>query len=301
MKITLAINSVHWRTEQNITEASGQEGPLVGSSPPYRSPVGEGGPYLVYYTPIPEKWSDTVAGLDPGYGPGVLIGRRTGEGKLPGGRNYSKTLTRLTFIASDGTEYELRDQLTGGQPHQNALFGQPFSRGTVFISADGSAATFISDTPITDAYLIATFPFVRPSGYLLLADGTRSRVEGGLIQWTRDRNGNRLSLTYGTNSSDLLTYKRVLSITDSLNRVVTISYADMSTRMYDQISYKGAGGAPRTIKIWHANLGQVLRPNSGYTIRTYRSLFPECFDGAPETPYDPTEMVSAVELPDGRR
>jgi hypothetical protein len=40
-----------------------------------------------------------------------------------------ETLTRITFTAPDGTEYELRDQLTNGQPVSPVSGG--FNRGTV--------------------------------------------------------------------------------------------------------------------------------------------------------------------------
>ena len=55
MKITLAINSVHWRTEQDVIGGGEVYRPLVAGGPPYRSPVSEGGSNLVYYTPTPEK------------------------------------------------------------------------------------------------------------------------------------------------------------------------------------------------------------------------------------------------------
>jgi hypothetical protein len=59
-------------------------------------------------------------GIKPGYGPGAMLGRQVGtgyyychmiQGNLPG-----STLTRFTFTAADGTEYELRDVLTDGTP-----------------------------------------------------------------------------------------------------------------------------------------------------------------------------------------
>jgi hypothetical protein len=59
------------------------------------------------------------------YGPGRLIGRGVGTNFLDcsGGQGQwgveTITLTRLTFIAPDGTQYELRDQLTGGMPLRN--------------------------------------------------------------------------------------------------------------------------------------------------------------------------------------
>jgi len=71
----------------------------------------------VIYWPEFNWWS----GIEPGYGPGVLQGRTAYPIAAPfcdpntmccGGN----ILTRLTFTTPDGTEYELRDQATGGKP-----------------------------------------------------------------------------------------------------------------------------------------------------------------------------------------
>src|SRR5262245_27913278 len=102
--------------------------------------------------------ADDGLGLKPGYGPGVLEGRQSGtywplrcysNGVLMNNAAFDKTLTRLTFTGADGTQYELRDQLNGGQPIVTRCGNT--SRGQVFVTADGSSATFVSDTPIYDA------------------------------------------------------------------------------------------------------------------------------------------------------
>jgi hypothetical protein len=107
----------------------------------------------------------------PGYGPGILVGRKSGFGTWncgTTGKRYIQTLTRLTFTTGDGTEYEFRDQITGGQPAtlSNPCSNPTPSRGTVFITADGTGATFISDTTITDTAIIlsATSAVIYPSG-----------------------------------------------------------------------------------------------------------------------------------------
>lgn len=137
-----------------------------------------------------------------GYGPGSLLGRKTAfevdvssclrdaYGNPQNWPNY--TLTRLTFTMPDGTEYELRDQNTNGQPLPRIGCNTGASRGTVFISADSSDMTFISDTTIYD-YVGLTAQTFAPSGYLMLRDGTRYRIDSGRVTWIRDRNGNRLS------------------------------------------------------------------------------------------------------------
>src|SRR6185369_13090274 len=160
-----------------------------------------------------------------------------------------KTLTRLTFTGPDGTEFELRDQQTDGAPANVGLCDQNgFNRGKIFVSADGSAGTFISDQNIVDYIVVPSGggDLFYPSGYLLLRNGTRYRFDNGTVTWLRDRNGNQMTFTYDS-------FKRVTSIKDSINREVTITYGT-STILYDDIVYKGFGGATRTLRINYAFL-----------------------------------------------
>jgi hypothetical protein len=119
-----------------------------------------------YHFPNYNWWT----GLRPGYGPGVLQGRQMSEG-CPEGPGNTDGTTRLTFTTSDGTEYELRDQIYGGQ--RAGSFCNPFdvqapgaSRGTTFVTADGSAATFTSDTIIYDHTYTPSGPrIITPSAH----------------------------------------------------------------------------------------------------------------------------------------
>src|ERR1043166_2742536 len=254
-----------------------------------------------------DSYAPTQTGWVPygGYGAGQLSGRSYGlqtSSNFSCGRYYSKALARLTFSAADGTEYELRDKDangtgTGGEPLDSISCTQGASRGTVFITADGTSATFISDVEIRD---ITTINPLGPtgfsvSGYLMLRDGTRYRIDGGNVTWIRDRNGNQVSFGYDTSG-------RVISVTDSLNRTVTINYnvSDASPfGLCDQIIFKGFGGAQRIVRVSHTDLGSALRPNSGYALRYpggANGLFPE-LSGSSDTLYDPT-VASAVWLPD---
>jgi RHS repeat-associated protein len=244
--------------------------------------------------------------LTPGYGPGVLVGRRAGKDKDCGTfntRQIAYTLTRLTFIAPDGTEYELRDQLTEGKPHDfssTACSGATpnFARGSVFATADGTAMTFIADAnhPITDGF---GFPeIVYPWGYLMLRDGTRMRIEDGVVKWLRDRNGNQLVFEYDQ-------FKSLTKITDSLMRTVTIIPSDpQNGRFYEEIVFKGTQGAARSIQVWTTSLHNALRSgtaqgSSGFTIKTTQQLFPELNGADPFLQNDPA-VYSKVRLPDGR-
>jgi RHS repeat-associated protein len=230
-------------------------------------------------------------GIRPAFSPGVLQGRQGGI--WPGnwaqgcsGAIYYKTLTRLTFSAPDGTEYELRDKQTGGQPVMGGgCYGGP-SRGKVFVTADGSAMTFISDADIYDDRQPREPNVIYPSGYLLFRDGMRYRIDSGKVSWIQDTNGNRVTFTYSGNN--------LVSIDDSLNRHITISGGS--------ISFKGANGATRTLTVYSAPLSTALRKypdgSTEYTIKTFAQLFsvPNPQQGTFDIP-----VTTAVQLPDGRQ
>src|SRR5688572_16509035 len=171
-----------------------------------------GGSGTIIHVAQPNWWM----GMEP-YGLGKLVARHAGEGETTcgGGRNlYNITLTRLTFTAPDGTEYELRDQQSNGQPARpDITCATEVARGQVFVTADGTSATFTSDTIIYDQIINPGPPggpnFSSPSGHLMMRDGTRYRIDNGQVSWLRDRNGNKLTITYGPQS-------HVSMITDSL-------------------------------------------------------------------------------------
>ncbi|MDQ1637076.1 MAG: hypothetical protein QOF62_415, partial [Pyrinomonadaceae bacterium] len=261
----------------------------------YRDPLYE----IDKYSPRSNWWN----GIKPGYGPGVLQGR--GSGSQPGTCQYyfggsmnnlkvnNTTLTRLTFIVPDGTEYEFRDQLSGGQPRPRTACAPAgaggASRGTIFVTADGTTATFISDAAINDYYLPGQ-AITYPSGYLLMRDGLRYRIDNGLVSWMRDRNGNRLTFTYDAS-------QRVTMITDSLNRQMNIAYDYSDASPYglcDRITFNGFGGAQRIIRVSRTNLSSAFRPD--FSLQTYAQLFPE-LNGSSTSQFNPT-VASAVWLPD---
>jgi RHS repeat-associated protein len=278
-----------WRVEHDITD--------------YNCPHCESAP-LVHTYRADDEWWDSIK---PEYGPGVLQGRygvSKDRVQCSGLSIPARTLTRLTFTTSDGTEYELRDRQTGGQPLPFATCINGASRGTVFVTADGTSATFISDSAISDR-LNPQGVMLLPSGYLLLRDGTRYRINGGIVEWIRDRNGNSLHYEYRATLPGGVIGTR---ITDSTGRIVTITYAN-TTRRYDEINYKGFGGAARTIRVWYDNLyNNRLRPanaqHSAEQPATNQTLFPTLYALSSTPPntqdYNP-EVVAAVELPDQQR
>jgi RHS repeat-associated protein len=238
------------------------------------------------YSVNPNWWE----GIRPGYGPGVLQARAALRRAVVT-HLINGALTRLTFTAPDGTEYELVDTYHGGQYYTSCTTNTQ-SRGQVFVSHDSSAfITFVSNSTIYDRCTEVEVYSTGLSGYLYFPDGTRYEISDGLVTKSRDRNGNLISFSYDGN-------KRVTGITDSLNRQVTVSYADMISVFYDQITYKGFGGTQRALKVWHTSLSNALR--SGYNIQTYGQLFPYV-NPWETTTYNPSSVVSAVELPDGRQ
>jgi YD repeat-containing protein len=253
----------------------------IGDVGIYGTPI-----YEAFYTPIYNNW---YVGDKPGYGPGKLLGR-TASYFPPDcnpvlGTGY--TLMRLTFIAADGTEYELRDQSRDGQPW-NVLCSNPglSPRGRVFKSSDGTSVTFVSDTDITD------FGSDYPSGYLMMRDGTRFRIDSGNVTWMLDRNGNKLSFIYDSQ-------QRVTTITDSLNRQINISYYNPPSQTYDSITWKGYNNTQREIRVYYAALSTALR--SDFSPGTM--IFPPAdpYAGNPSgANFDTTTVVSQVLLPNNQ-
>jgi YD repeat-containing protein len=231
--------------------------------------------------------------IETGYGPGIVIERHGAEGAIPDtcspGQGFYQTLTRLTFMSTDGTEHELRDTATNGVKGfthwANCEVTQTPNRGKIFISYDDSGLTFVSDHDVLDD---GPTRRERASGFLLFPDGRRYRVDNGLVQWIRDSNGNKITFTYDQD--------KVTTATDSLNRRITFTYAVIQgNRDYDVISYQGVGGAPRNITVRYKLLSQALRNGS---VMTYQQLFPE-LNGSSGAVFDPSVPVS-VELPNGR-
>lgn len=275
-------------------------------------------------TPVVMK--DMLVG--PGYGPGLLVARtavssvrscfayNTGSYNVSGSEAWI-TKTYLTFIAPDGTEYELLDTQTYGGPYENTngtCNSTPHSRGTTFISSDGTGMTFISDAPINDDVRSVTpnqfFDNVgMPSGYLLMQDGSRYRVREGKIDWIRDRNGNLTTFTYGVQEGS--SERKLISTTDSVGRVTTIEYNvndeelspdGVSYGTCDRITYHGFGGEQRTIRIVKKSLSETLRPNSGYALKTATEMWRlERPSATAASLVNPTDMVSVLWLPDGRK
>ena len=262
-------------------------------------------PWVVKGTGVKHEWWPTIK---PGYGPGVMHVRRIGmryDGpgqacSQDGLTHYRWTRTSITFTASDGTEYEFWDKQSGGpwiDAYPNFCSTGP-PRGNEFVTHDGTSATFVSESPIVDRnrYNTNTEQILLPTGYMVLRDGTYYRIANGLVDWIRDRNGNLTTFSYGTNSSDTLTYRKVMTITDSLNRVVSFQYF----ANYDVITFKGFNGAQRTLTINRSSLSSALRADfQAAGVKKPSELFVGITPEVNETVYNPS-VVSSITMPDNR-
>jgi hypothetical protein len=118
---------------------------------------------------------------------------------------WVESLSHVYVTMPDGTEYEMRDQATGGRPFSTftCRLTQEPSRGNIFVTADGTSATFIADSPIIDR--LGSYVWEQNggqlesplSGVLKLKDGTTYRVSNGRAVEIVDRNGNKISLIQG--------------------------------------------------------------------------------------------------------
>lgn len=275
--------------------------------------VGKGCPNCPnFFALSPSIWEYEV-----GYGPGVL--EAVVEGEQPAfscqqgiGEGFNDPMrTYLKFKGGDGTEYSLYDVVNDGRVMPNL---QPCStdphgtfRGRVFVTKDGSSVTFISDVDIYDNRF-GSGPEARyfPSGVLKLRDGTKYRIDNGLVTTLSDRNGNKISYEYFPPVAPIFPLPassfpgKIKRITDSLGRQVQFTYDNptgVATERYDEISYTGYANQARTIRVYYERLEHALRPNE--SIQTYCQLGLDCETTNGGVPANPL-VVSSVVLANGR-
>lgn len=289
--VQLTIDSSHWsvRKQMGTMNPETYDPFNVGNHPPI---IGGGSGTPPSWSVEPEQESDD---LKVGYGPGVMNGRVIGA--------TLKSLMKITFTAPDGTQYELRDTQYNGQSY--ATNNPNRTRGTIFVASDGSGVTFISSTTLNDA--TTSYGRVTLTGRLMFRDGTRYDISSGVVTRICDRNGNEIHYDYYYEYG----FKPVKTITDSLGRTISFTYANITSNGYDQISFKGVGGASRTIKIWRGTMQSAMRhtqTGDPSAAQNYNQLFPEIYnsghtddDDGTGTFNNPDNVVTQVELPDGRQ
>jgi hypothetical protein len=212
------------------------------------------GNYYLY--PEPGSVDDAISYYLPTiikYTPGVVFSRLstdssqgtwqcTSSGTPGGGYTYyeGQLLTRLTFIDETGTEHELVDTQTNGQPIalspppncQTDPINGGTDRGRVFRSTDAASLIFIADADVRDKVAQASkyseLTPVMMAGWLLFPDGRKFRVDSGRVSSITDRNGNQTTISGGT-------------VTDPLARQIQIA-TGTSAGAADVITYPGAGG-----------------------------------------------------------
>jgi RHS repeat-associated protein len=265
----------------------------------------------------PSWWSSFAQDL---YGPGTLNYRYSQVATTCSGGTSPLTaremLTRLVFSASDGTEYELRDDVTNGKPaitnvqlcqgDEGSIPSHGPSRGTQFSAHDGTTLRFVSDGPVYDvpSPYATTNAGNPPTGNLLFSDGTVYRVVCGHVTFIRDHNGNLVNFAYDASfsydaASQTCTtsgWGRVSTITDQLNRSISISYGEQpgaTLPWEDVIHFNGFAGTPRTIAIRWDSLDRALR--AGYSIESIPVLFPQASSHA-DVPFLPT-VATTITLP----
>lgn len=234
---------------------------------------------------------DGVMG-DVSRGPGIMKAIVTGsnfaEQTCSGLPSWepSETKFKLIFTGSDGTSYDLRSTQNSGAPSATTTCNPTaaVSHGTEFLAWDGSGVKFIADSTVQNNMGGISGAYASPSGYLLLPNGTKYRidatispVDGGRVVWIQDRNGNRTNFSYNSTSAYLET------ITDANGRVISFEY-DLNSSPYGyhtKITYKGFGGTDRVIRISYKGLSDALRSGT--------------------TDFTTIGVVSDLWLPDGRK
>ncbi len=166
----------------------------------------------------------------------------------------------MTYVEPDGTQHALRDRVSHGLPIYSCGGGNT-NVGNVFESTSGNFVTFVTDTDIhTNCHQVSGCTN-GVDGWLYFRDGTRARVGAGKIQWSRDRNGNKIEYTYDQTL-------KLIEIKDSIGRKVNIYYDVNEGGLYGlchKITYRGFGGTEKTIRISkEADLTRVLRTTRPY-------------------------------------
>lgn len=196
--------------------------------------------------------------------------------ECPGGQGDGpeKVLTKCWLVLPDGSEVELRDRATQGEPHTTAVYpnctpnNTDADRGRIWYSTDGSAITYVTDAP--NGVVLGQL-----AGYVFLSDGTRMRTRnGGSCSDIIDRNGNYLHINYSSPVNGV-TY------TDPLGREVILQANPGGAGTGATITITGYNGvAPRVITIDAGTLAPADNSQAAPNLRSEfqnTSLWPRPF------------------------
>ncbi len=162
---------------------------------------------------------------------------------------YKYVLTKLWITLADGSEVEIRDADTNGAPYlRPSQTSVDRDRGRIWKSTDGSFITFVTDA--NNGVVTGDL-----DGWAFLSDGTRMRFEDGLCIQIIDRNGNKLTIDYGTLNANAITY------VDQLGRQVILGSGGLTLKGY-------GGASDRTIQIIN---GEIIPEDDEETAVNLRS------------------------------
>lgn len=185
----------------------------------------------------------------------------------PAGQMYKYLLTKVWLVLPDGSEVQLRDDLTDGAPlavPTNCPLQIDGNRGRVWHSTDGSALTYITDADNG----VVNFQL---NGWVFTADGARFKIGGGSAGRCNkiiDRNGNVLDITYD-DALSAVTYK------DQLGREVIVQGGTNGAT----VTIKGYGLADRTYNITTGQIGALVGGNPVNLRSEYWSWQPPFLSG----------------------
>jgi RHS repeat-associated protein len=279
--------SLPFNPKWRIQDAYYPSGTWGGTPPPLEA-------WAHHYYPVTSWWTEGA-----GYGPGIMRSRRsstfTGPCPYSPDSRYDggEILTQITFSGPGGTEMSFFDRRTGGTPAvytgSSGCLENPAGafRGNIWVTGDGSNVTFVGDVNFTE-YPGSNLPDIgRPSGDMYFPDGTHYRIDSGSVTYINDRNGNKTSFTYSSNGD-------VATITDSLNRTITISSSGGS------FTFPGVGGTPRTIEVGSDSIGNVLQ--TGYALKGNNELFSQLgADVQSQITPQTYNVTSYVKLPNNKQ
>jgi RHS repeat-associated protein len=260
-------------------------------------------------------WSMTDGWADWNYRyrPAAITTRSVGYG-LTGSNDqscpniwYANTLTRITVVVADGTQMELHDTASGGAIESpstpaNCQNPGPFDRGKTWVSADGSASTFFSDSDIIDPTTPPSGTSLNLSGTLYFRDGRQFRFDSGSISWIQDRNGNRT--TFQTIAGPNPDIPGSFAVTDPLGRTVQVTIGnawgftspESGAGYYDEIRFPGVNSAYRYIRVYR----RLYLYDSATPIHTQWPTLQALFAGYASSQQTPTVLnISNITLPDG--
>jgi len=244
--------------------------------------TGRGDVPLALNLPITGTWTVSPTTLAPVY-PSIFQGQAVyaPAGSLSAVYGYSGSgacapaLTWVVWTSQSGTETNLADEKYGGQPQTGGNSTcSPQDVGRVFHSYDGSSLTYVSNSDVYDFYTESYGTLYFPSGTRYVFNASETNTETIL-----DRNGNEINVqlnVQGPVGCDGSSDKGVYTITDSVGRTITITYAQsQDCADSDAIQFPGSmqSGVPRTVTVNHNFLSNNLLI-SGQSTQSLYCLFP---------------------------